>query len=70
MTTQENQPEPSNRLGIDGIEFVEYATAEPQAPCIVLKTMGCVQVGRYRSREVPLCRMGAVNIAVNADPGF
>ena len=31
MPTQERIPEPSNPLGIDGIEFVEYSTAKPQA---------------------------------------
>jgi len=27
----ERLPEPSNPLGIDGIEFVEYATSQAQA---------------------------------------
>lgn len=68
MRTQENHPEPSNRLGIDGIEFIEYATAEPQALGAVLETMGFAQVGRHRSREVSLYRQGDMNVVVNADP--
>jgi 4-hydroxyphenylpyruvate dioxygenase len=68
MRTQENHPEPSNRLGIDGIEFIEYATAEPQALGAVLESMGFVQVGRHRSREVSLYRQGDMNVVVNADP--
>ena len=31
MAVEERLPEPSNPLGLDGIEFVEYATSEPQA---------------------------------------
>ena len=31
MTIAERLPEPSNPLGIDGIEFIEYATSQPQA---------------------------------------
>jgi 4-hydroxyphenylpyruvate dioxygenase len=68
MKTQENHPEPSNPLGIDGVEFVEYATAEPLALGAVLETMGFVQVGRHRSREVVLYRQGDMNVVVNADP--
>ncbi|NVM74382.1 4-hydroxyphenylpyruvate dioxygenase [Duganella sp. SG902] len=68
MKTQENNPLPSNPLGLDGIEFVEYATSEPLALGAVLETMGFVQVGRHRSREVVLYRQGGMNIVVNADP--
>lgn len=31
MTIQEHNPAPHNPLGIAGIEFVEYATAQPLA---------------------------------------
>ena len=68
MKTHENNPEPSNPLGIDGIEFIEYATAEPLALGAVLEIMGFVQVGRHRSREVVLYRQGDMNVIVNADP--
>jgi 4-hydroxyphenylpyruvate dioxygenase len=68
MKTQENHPEPSNPLGIDGVEFVEYATAEPLAFGEVLESMGFVRVGRHRSREVVLYRQGDMNVVVNADP--
>ena len=30
MTVKEKLPEPSNPLGIYGLEFVEYATSQPQ----------------------------------------
>ena len=31
MTIRERNPEPTNPLGMDGIEFIEYATSQPQA---------------------------------------
>jgi 4-hydroxyphenylpyruvate dioxygenase len=68
MTHHENNPLPENPLGIDGIEFIEYATAEPLALGSLLERMGFAPAGRHRSREVVLYRQGPMNIIVNADP--
>jgi 4-hydroxyphenylpyruvate dioxygenase len=66
MALAERLPEPSNPLGIDGIEFIEYATAEPQAFGALLQQMGFAAVARHRSREVVLYRQGAMNLIVNS----
>jgi 4-hydroxyphenylpyruvate dioxygenase len=58
----------TNPLGIDGIEYVEYATLEPQAFGAALERLGFVAVARHRSREIVLYRAGGMNIIVNADP--
>ena len=55
-----------NPLGLDGIEFIEYATSKPQALGRVLETMGFRPIARHRSREVLLYRQGDINIIVNA----
>ena len=55
-----------NPLGIDGVEFVEYTTAKPQALGQVLEAMGFRPVARHRSREVLLYRQGGLNVIVNA----
>ncbi len=68
MTVREHNPEPSNPLGMDGIEFIEYATSQPQALGAVLQTMGFMPVARHRSREVMLYRQGGMNLVVNAHP--
>jgi len=68
MTTREQNPEPNNPLGIDGIEFIEYATSQPQAFGSVLQSMGFVPVARHRSREVMLYRQGTMNLIVNSHP--
>ena len=68
MTTRESNPEPNNPLGLDGIEFIEYATSQPQAFGSVLQSMGFVPVARHRSREVMLYRQGTMNLIVNSHP--
>ncbi|SNS84563.1 4-hydroxyphenylpyruvate dioxygenase [Noviherbaspirillum humi] len=68
MPIRDNNPEPTNPLGIDGIEFIEYATSEPLAFGAILEMMGFAQAARHRSREVVLYRQGSMNIIVNADP--
>src|ERR1043165_6157425 len=62
----------SNPLGVDGIEFIEYATSRPQEFGALLQKMGFAPVARHRSREVMLYRQGSMNLIVNshgaADP--
>ena len=55
-----------NPLGLEGIEFIEYATSKPQALGQVLEKMGFRPVSRHRSREVLLYRQGDINVIVNA----
>lgn len=65
---REEVPERPNRLGIEGIEFIEYTTSRPQALGQVLEGMGFRPVARHRSREVTLYRQGGMNLVVNASP--
>ena len=67
MATAEPLPEPSNPLGLDGIEFVEYATSKPQEFGALLQKMGFAAVARHRSREVMLYRQGPMNLIVNSN---
>ena len=67
MATPEPLPEPSNPVGIDGLEFVEYATSKPQEFGALLQKMGFAAVARHRSREVMLYRQGAMNLIVNSN---
>ena len=67
MPLAEAFPEPSNPLGMDGIEFIEYSTSQPQAFGALLQQMGFAPVARHRSREVVLYRQGQMNLIVNAD---
>ena len=68
-TARESLADAGNPLGLDGIEFIEFATHQPQAFGQVLEMMGFWPVARHRSREVLLYRQGAMNIIVNAHAG-
>ena len=63
---RESVPEVPNPLGMGGIEFIEYATSQPQALGQVLESMGFRPVARHRSREVTLYRQGGMNLVVSA----
>ena len=69
QSDRELSSETSNPLAMDGIEFIEYATAKPQALGQVLEMMGFRPVARHRSREVLLYRQGDMNVIVNAHAG-
>jgi 4-hydroxyphenylpyruvate dioxygenase len=60
--------EGANPLGLEGVEFIEYATSKPQALGQALERMGFHPIARHRSREVLLYRQGTMNIIVNAHP--
>jgi 4-hydroxyphenylpyruvate dioxygenase len=65
---QDSFSDVQNPVGLDGVEFIEYATSRPQALGQVLEMMGFRPVARHRSREVLLYRQGGINIVVNAHP--
>ena len=65
---QASYSDAANPIGLDGIEFIEYATAKPQALGQVLEMMGFKPVARHRSREVLLYRQGDMNVVVNGHP--
>ena len=61
-TIEERIPQSANPLGIDGIEFIEYSTSQPQAFGALVQKMGFAAVARHRSREVMLYRQGTMNL--------
>lgn len=64
--SRESIGEAKNPIGLEGIEFIEYATSKPQALGQVLETMGFRPIARHRSREILLYRQGDINVIVNA----
>ena len=68
-TAREALADAANPLAIEGIEYIEYTTAKPQALGQVLEQMGFKPVARHRSREVLLYRQGGMNVIVNAHAG-
>src|SRR5207247_10123524 len=68
VSADEPFPAPSNTLGLDGIEFIEYAPSQPQEFGALLQKMGFSAVARHRSRDVLLYRQGSMNLIINAHP--
>lgn len=70
-TTQDREAlaDAANPMGMEGIEYIEYRTARPQALGQVLELMGFHPVARHRSREVLLYRQGGMNVIIDAHAG-
>ncbi len=63
-------PEMPDRIGVRGIEFVEFAADAAGARDLerLLVPLGFARSGRHLSKDVTLWRQGGINIVVNTDP--
>ena len=57
-----------NPLGLQGFEFIEFASPEPGKLEPVLETLGFTRVAEHRSKDVSLYRQGQINFIVNREP--
>lgn len=57
-----------NPMGLDGFEFVEFASPEPGLLEPVFALMGFTAVARHRSKNVTLFRQGEINFILNEEP--
>ncbi len=57
-----------NPMGLDGFEFVEFASPEPGVLEPVFKLLGFTAVARHRSKNVTLYRQGDINFILNEEP--
>ncbi len=57
-----------NIMGLDGFEFVEFASPNPEAIIQFLETLGFTIVAKHRSKQVMLLRQGNINFIVNQEP--
>lgn len=58
-----------NPMGLDGFEFVEFASPEPGVLEPVFEMLGFTAVARHRSKDVTLYRQGGINFVLNNEPG-
>ena len=58
-----------NPMGLNGFEFVEFASPTPGVLEPVFETLGFTEVARHRSKAVTLFRQGDIETAL-ADAGF
>ncbi|MCH7822352.1 MAG: 4-hydroxyphenylpyruvate dioxygenase [Proteobacteria bacterium] len=57
-----------NPMGLDGFEFVEFASPEPGILEPVFHLLGFEAVARHRSKSVTLYRQGQINFILNEEP--
>ena len=57
-----------NPMGLDGFEFVEFASPEAGVLEPVFKALGFTAVARHRSKNVTLYRQGDINFILNEEP--
>lgn len=58
-----------NPMGLDGFEFVEFASPTPGVLEPVFETMGFSAIAKHRSKNVTLYRQGDINFILNEEPG-
>ena len=58
-----------NPMGLNGFEFVEFASPEPGILEPVFEMLGFSAVARHRSKNVALYRQGGINFIINDEPG-
>jgi len=57
-----------NPMGLDGFEFIEYASPNPDELRQLFRKLGFKAVAKHRSKDVILYRQGDVNFLINAEP--
>ena len=57
-----------NPMGLDGFEFVEFASPTPGILEPVFHLLGFEAVARHRSKQVTLYRQGGINFILNEEP--
>ena len=58
----------SNPMGLEGFEFVEFASPTAGVLEPVFDMLGFTLVARHRSKDVELYRQGSINFILNKDP--
>ncbi len=62
-------PEMPSPIGVAGVEFIEFATSDQEAPQLAafLQTMGFARAGQHTSKAVTLYRQGDIRLVVNTE---
>jgi 4-hydroxyphenylpyruvate dioxygenase len=62
MTQNETNP-----IGLDGMEFIEYSSNEPEKLQALFERMGFQNLGRHKTKSVTLWSQGRVNFILNSE---
>ncbi|MCH7538409.1 MAG: 4-hydroxyphenylpyruvate dioxygenase [Proteobacteria bacterium] len=67
MTDVTENPLLDNPMGLDGFEFVEFASPEPGVLEEAFTLLGFTEVAHHRSKDVTLWRQGGINFIINRE---
>ena len=56
-----------NPMGLDGFEFVEFTSPNPEAMADLFEKMGFTHVGTHKSKNVRRYAQGDINFLLNMD---
>lgn len=57
-----------NPVGLNGMEFVEFADKSPERLTKVFENFGFTKVANHKSKNIELWRQGDINFLLNCDP--
>lgn len=63
----DDQSELTNPMGLDGFEFVEFTSLEPEVLASQFESMGFTAIAKHKSKDVTLYRQGGINFIINAE---
>ena len=58
-----------NPLGLDGLDFIEYASPDPAALEAMFLKFGFQKIGQHKRRQVTLYRQNQINFVINSEAG-
>ena len=61
--------DPANPLGLNGFEFVEFTSPDPQAMAAQFEQMGFVASHRHPTKNITRFKQGRINLMLNRDQG-
>jgi 4-hydroxyphenylpyruvate dioxygenase len=69
IARRHNDSLPAPRVGTSGIEFIEFAANDSEAPRLarMLSTLGFRETGRHRRKAVTRWSQGDINIVINSE---
>lgn len=57
-----------NAIGLDGLEFIEFSSHEPQSLQALFKEFGFSKTHRHQTKNVELFRQGDITLLLNCEP--
>ena len=58
----------ANPLGLDGFEFCEFTSPDPDAMAAQFEQLGFVAAARHPTRAVTRYKQGRINLLLNREP--